>query len=199
MYRIFSWRLTRAHHAIDGYTCSKFIHRLICTQCLRYVRTLIQFIGIDARQLLHTSGAQFFKQHFCQFIVGFGNDFACLSIDDVLSNHAAEKVIFRNTDVCCFRLFQFACMANGDALVFGDNHFARFACDVKTRNLTTHAFSDELHLCATVHQLEAVVHKEVCQNRLRIQANCFEQNGDWHFASAVHAEIQNIFWIKLKI
>ena len=85
---------------------------------------MIEFVGVDTLQILHASRAQFLEQYFGEFFIGLGNDFTCVCIDNVAGNHAADQEVFWHADVRGGRLLEFAGVTNGNALVFGDNHFA---------------------------------------------------------------------------
>ena len=150
-------------------------------------------------QLLHAGFAQFLEQGFCQLVVGTGDQFTGVAVDDVLGNDTADEEVFWHADVRGFAFFQFAGVTCSDALVFGDDDFARFVGDVETGDFTTQTLCYKFHLCAAVHQTEAVVHKEVGQNSFLCQANRFEQNGDRHFAATVDAEIQEVFRVEFKV
>ena len=54
LHRVFCWWLTGTHHAVNGNTGSELVHGFIGTQGLRDVGALVQLIGVDARQILHT-------------------------------------------------------------------------------------------------------------------------------------------------
>ena len=43
--------------------------------------------------------AQLAQQLVGQFVVGVGDDFAGVAVDDVLRQHAADQVVFRHRDV----------------------------------------------------------------------------------------------------
>ena len=199
MHRVFGRWLARAHHAVDGDTGGELVDGLVHAQGLRHVSTLVEFVGVDAMQLLHTGFAQFLEQGFGQLVVGTGDQFTGVSVDDVLGNDTADEEVFWHADVRGFAFFQFTGVACCDALVFGNNDFAGFVGDVETGNFTAQTLSDKFHLCATVHQTEAVVHKEVGKNSFLCQANRFEQNGDGHFAATVDAEIQEVFRVEFKV
>ena len=199
LHRIFGGRLARAHHAVDGDTGGKLVCGLINAQGLRNIRTLVEFVGVDALQLLHIAGAQFFQQRLGQLFVGFGNDFAGFSVNDVAGHHTADQKVFRHADVGGARLLEFTGVAGSDPLVLGHHHHPRFVGDVKTRHFAAQALGDKLHLRATLHQAEVVVDKEVGQDGLVVQTNGFEQNRHRHLASAVDAEIQHVFGVKLKV
>ena len=199
MHCVFSRWLARAHHAVDGDTGGELVDGFVHAQGLRHVGTLVEFVGVDAMQLLHTGFAQFLEQGFCQLVIGTGDQLTGVAVDDVLGNHTADEEVFWHADVRGFAFFQFASVACCYALVFGNNDFAGFVSDVEAGNFTTQTLGDKFHLCAAVHQTEAVIHKEVGQNSFLCQTNRFEQNGDRHFAATVHAEIQEVFWIELEV
>ena len=192
-------RLTRAHHAVDGHARCKLVRGLIGSQGLREISTLVEFIGVDALQIMDACTSEFLQQHFGQLVVGLGNDLAGFAIDDVLGDHATDHEVFRHADVRCATLFKLTGVTNGHTLVFGHNHFARLVGDVKTGHFTAKSLRDELHLRARIHQLKMVVDEEVRQNALRGQANGFEQNRDRHFPAAIHPEVKHVFGIELKI
>ena len=197
--RVFGGRLAGAHHAVDGDAGSKLVCGLIDAQGLRDIRTLVKFIGVDALQFLHIAGAQFFQQSLGQFFVGLGNDFTGLSVHNVARHHTADQKVFWHADVGGARLLEFTGVAGGDPFVFGHHDHARFVGDVKTRHFAAQTLGDKLHLRASFHQAEVVVDKEVGQDGFVVQANGFEQNRHWHLASAVDAEIQHVFGVKLKV
>ena len=199
LHRVFCWRFAGTHHSINGNPRSKLIHCFVNSQCLRNVRTLIQFVGVNARQILNTCGAQLFQQGFCQLFVGFGQNFSGVSIHKTASDNATDQEIFRNTDVCCARLLKFAGVTNGNPLVFGHDHFARLVRDVKASNFTAQTLSNKLHLSATVHQTEIVIDKEVGKNRFWVKTNCLEQDRHRHLTPAVDAKIQDVFRVKFKV
>ena len=199
MHRVFCWRLARAHHAVNGHACCEFVHSFVCAQGLRNVRTLVEFVGIDTLQLLHTGFAQFLEQGFCQLIVGTGNQFAGVAVDDVLGQHAANQEVFRHADVGGFAFVQFAGMTCSHALVFGNDHFAGFVSDVKASHFTAQTLGHKFHLCAAVHQAEVVVHEEVRKDSFWCQANGLQQNRDGHLAATVDAEIQQVFGVEFEV
>ena len=188
-----------AHHAIDGHAGSEFIHRFVDAQGLRNVRTLVQFIGIDALQVEHAGAAQLFEQGFGQLFVGLGDDLAGVAIDDVAGDHATDQEVFGHADVRGAGLLQLAGMARSDALVLGHDDLARLVGDVETGYFTAQTFGHELQLCTAVHQTEIVIDEEVRQDRFRIQANRLEQDGDRHLATAVDTEIQDILGVELEV
>ena len=171
MHRVFGRRLSGAHHAVNCYPGGKFIDGFIAAQSLRYVGALIELVGIDARQILHAAGAQLFEQCLAQFLVGLGNDFTGVGLNNAAGNHAANQKIFGNTDMGRARLLELSGMAGGDTLVFGHHHFAAFVGDVKAGHFSAQAFGDKFHLRPAVHQAEIVVDKEVGKNRLMVQTD----------------------------
>ena len=199
LHRIFCRWLARAHHAIDGHACSEFVHGFVCTQSLRNVRTLVEFVGVDTLQFLHAGFAQFLEQGFCQLIVGTGNQFAGVAVDDVLGQHAANQEIFWHADVRGFAFVQLAGVTCSHALVFGNDHFAGFVSDVKASHFTAQTLGHKFHLCAAVHQAEVVVHEEVREDGFWCQADGFQQNRHGHLAATVDAEVQQVFGIEFEI
>ena len=159
--RVFSGRLARAHHAVNRYTCSEFISRLIRPEGLRDVRALIKLVGIQHLQVFDTSHTQLFKEQFAQFIVGFGDDFTRICVNDVFGDHTSDQEIFRYADARGAAGFQLAGVTHGDALVLGYYNFAGLVSDVKTGHFAAHALGNEFHLGTAVHQAEVVKHKEV--------------------------------------
>ena len=141
----------------------------------------------------------FFSSSFGQFIIGLGNDFTGVGVDDVLGDHAADQEVFRHADAGGAALLQFAGMANRDALVLGDDDLAGLVGQVETGDFAAHALGDELHLRAAVHQAEIVEDKEVRQDRFVVQADGLEQDRDRHLAATVHAEVQDVFRVKLEV
>ena len=199
LHRIFGRRLARAHHAVDGNAGSVIVSRIIQTQGLRNISALVELIGKQAGNFLHASFAQFFQQRFSQLIVGFGNNFARIFINDIAGNHAPEQEIFRHAHMGNASGIELANVLGCNALVFGNNNLAFFVGNVKTRNFSAQAVGNKSHLCACIHQAELVIDKEMLQNLLGIHANGFEQNRHGHLAAAVYAEIENVLWVKLKI
>ena len=55
---IFSWRLTRTHHAIDRYARSHLIRCFICTQGLRNEWSTIEVVGVKRLDFADPCGAQ---------------------------------------------------------------------------------------------------------------------------------------------
>jgi len=55
---VFCWRLTRTHHAVDGYARSHLVSRFICTQGLRNERTAIKVVGVKRLDFADPCGAQ---------------------------------------------------------------------------------------------------------------------------------------------
>ena len=199
LHRVFGRWLAGAHHAVDGDAGGEFVHGFINTQGLRDVGALVEFVGVDALQIPHTRGAQFFQQCFRQLFVGLGQDFAGIGIHHGAGHHATDQEIFGHADVHGPRLFQFTRMAGSDALVLGHDNLTGFVSDVKAGHFAAQALGDKFHLRTAVHQTEVVVDEEVRQDGLRVQANGLEQNRDRHLATAVHAEIKNVLGIELKI
>jgi hypothetical protein len=134
----------------------------------------------------------FLQQGFGQLVVGLGDDFAGVGVDDVAGHHAADQEVFGHADVRGAGLFQLAGVARGDALVLGDHDLARLVGDVETGDFAAQALGHEFHLRAAVHQAEVVVDEEVRQDRFRVQADGLEQDGDRHLAAAVDAEVQDV-------
>ena len=97
------------------------------------------------------------------------------------------------------RLFEFTGVARGHAFVLGDNNFSALVGQVKTRHFSTQTLGHKLHLRATVHQAEVVVHKEVCEYGFVVQANGTQQNRHRHLAAAIDAEIQQVFGVEFEI
>ena len=117
-------RLARAHHAVDGHTCCELVHGLIGTQGLRNIRTLVQFVRVDALHVLDAGAAQLFQQRFCQLFIGLGNDFASVRVNDVLGQYAANQEVFRDADKLGARLLQLTGVTCSDALVLGNHDLA---------------------------------------------------------------------------
>ena len=96
-------------------------------------------------------------------------------------------------------LLQLAGVARCYALVLGHNDFAALVRNIKTGNFATQTLTNVFHLGATVHQTEIVVDEEIGKDGLVVQTNGLEQNRDRHLAATVNTEIQQVFWIELKI
>jgi len=199
LHRVLGRRLAGAHHAVDGHTRGKFVHRLVDAQGLRNVGALVEFVGIDALQFLHASGAQFFQQGIGQLFVGLGNDFAGVVIDDVARHHTAHEEVLRHADVGGARLLEFAGVTRRHTLVLGDDHLAGFVGDVKAGHLATQTLSDKFHLRAAVHQAEIVVDEEVRQDGLGVEADGLEQDRDRHLAATVDAEVQDVLRVEFEV
>jgi len=199
LHGVFCGWLTWTHHAIDGDPGGKFVRRLVRTQGLGDIRPLIKLVGVDARKLLHAGAAQLFKQGFGQLFVGFSQDFTGINVHQIARDDPADQKIFGHRNMGGLSLFQLTGVPCSDPLVLDHHHFATLVRDVKTRDLTTQTLGDKLHLGATVHQAEVVIDKKVGQNRLIVEPDGLEQDGDRHLASTVYPEVQDIFWIKFKI
>ncbi|MCY1508640.1 hypothetical protein D9M68_429550 [compost metagenome] len=199
LHRVFRRRLARAHHAVDGHARSELVHRFVDAQRLRDVRALVQFVRVDDLDVLHASRAQLLQQRFGQFVVGLGQDFAGVGVDDVAGDDAADQEVFRHADVRGAALLEFTRVARGDALVLGDHDLARLVGDVEARDFAAQALGDELHLRAAVHQAEVVVHEEVREDRFRVQADGLQQDRDRHLAATVHAEVQHVLRVELEV
>ena len=199
MHRVFSRRLARTHHAVNGDTGGELVGGLIGAQGLRDVSTLVKFVGVNAGHVFDTSGAQLFQQHIGQLFIRLGNDFTGVGIHNVARHHTAKQKVFGHADVAGTRLLQVTGMACSDALVFGDDDVARLVGQVEAGNFTLHALGHKFHLCTAVHQAEIVIDKEVGQDGFVVQANGLEQNRDRHLAATVHAEIQQVFGIEFKV
>ena len=196
---IFGWRLAGTHHAIDRDAGSEFVGRLIDAQRLRDVGALVEFVGVDALQVLNAGAAQLLQQRFGQLFVGLGNDFTGVGIDDVAGCHAADQEVLRHADELGARLLEFARVTRGDALVLGDDDLARLVGDVETCDFATQALGHEFHLRAAVHQTEVVVDEEVGEDGLRRQADGLEQDRDRHLAATVDAEVQHVLGVELEV
>ena len=175
MHRIFRRWLTGAHHAIDSNTGGKLVRCFIHTQRLGDVSTLIQLVGIDTRQFLNTSLTQFFQQGIGQLFIGFGNNLACITINDIASHHATDQEIFGDAQMRRTRLLQVADMAGIDTFVFGNHHGSIAIHQIKTCDFTAQALRNKFHQRTAVHQTEAVVHEELRQNRLIGHPDGFQQ------------------------
>ena len=90
-------------------------------------------------------------------------------------------------------------MAAINTLVFSDQNFAIFVCNIKTGNFTAQMFSDEFHFCAFAMQSEIIEDKEIGKYLFIAHADGFEQDRNWHLAATIDAEEQDIFRIKLKV
>ena len=99
LHGVFGRRLAGAHHAVDGHTGGKLVHRLIGAQGLRNVSTLVQLIGVNTRNFVDTRGTQLFQQGFGQLFVGFGHDFAGLGFHNVAGHDAADQEVFGHADM----------------------------------------------------------------------------------------------------
>ena len=62
LHRVFRRRLAGAHHAVDGHARGELVDRFVGAQGLRNVRALVEFVGVDALQVLHAGGAQLLQQ-----------------------------------------------------------------------------------------------------------------------------------------
>ena len=191
--------LAGAHHAVDGHAGSQFVDRLVRTQRLGDVGTLVQLVGVDAIDLADASLAQLLQQGFGQLVVGLGHHLTGIRIDDVVGHHTADQEVLRHADVRGTGLLQLARVARGDALVLGHHDLARFVGDVEARHLAAQAVGHELHLGATVHQAEVVVDEEVGQDGFRRQANGLQEDRDRHLATAVDAEIQHVLRVEFEV
>jgi hypothetical protein len=161
--------------------------------------TLVEFVGVDALQVLHAGGAQLLEQGFGQLVVGLGDDFAGVGIHDVAGHHAADQEVFGHADVRGARLLELAGVAGGDALVLGDHHLAGLVGDVEAGHFAAQALGHKLHLRAAVHQAEVVVDEEVRQDGLRVQADGLEQDRDRHLATTVDAEVQDVLGVEFEV
>ena len=199
LHGIFGRRLARAHHAVDRDARGHFISRFVHAQGLADVGALIQFVGIDAGNFLHTGFTQLLEQGFGQLVVGLGDDLARILVNDVGCQHTPDEEVLRHADVLRLGRLQLANVLGRDALVLGDNHVALLVGNVEACHFTLEALGHKGHLRAAVLQTEVVVHEEGCQDLLGRQANGLEQNRHGHLAAAVYAEIENILGIEFEI
>ena len=199
LHRVFRRRLAGAHHAVDRHARGELVHRFVDAQGLRDVRALVEFVGVDDLDVLHAGAAQLLQQRFGQLVVGLGQDFARIGIDDVACDHAADQEVFRHADVRGAALLEFARVARGDPLVLGDHDLARLVGDVEARDFAAQALGDELHLRAAVHEAEVVVDEEVREDRFRVQADGLQQDRDRHLAATVDAEVQHVLRVELEV
>ncbi len=143
----------------------ELVRGVIGTQGLRNVVTLVQVVGVDARQILNACGAQGLEQGLRQLVVGLGDDFACVGLHNIGCDHATQQELFGHANVRGRRLLHVTRMACRDALVLGHHDLARLVGDVETCDLAAQTLGDKFHLRTAVHQTELVVHVEVRQNR----------------------------------
>jgi hypothetical protein len=111
LHGVFGRRLARTHHAVDGNAGSELVGGFVGAQGLRDVGALVQFVGVHALDVLHAGAAQLLQQGFGQLVVGLGDDFAGVGINDVLGQHAAQQEVFRHADELGAGLLQLAGVA----------------------------------------------------------------------------------------
>ncbi len=186
--RVFGWRLARAHHAVNRNTRSSLICGIVGAQCLGNVCTTIKVIDVERFNFLDTGGTNFGHHGFSDFIIGAGNDFACIRVDNVLGQKAAHEKVFRHRQLVNPGRLQVAQVLGIDSLIFFDNDIAFFIGNVKARDFAFPALGNEIKLAAFVHDLETIKIEVVGQNFFLRHANGFEQNRYRHLATAVDTE-----------
>ena len=97
--RFFGRRFARTHHAVDRDAGGHLVGGFVDTQRLtRCSATLIQIVRVQRLDVFDLRFAQLFEEFFGDFVVGVGDDFTGVAVDDVLRQHAAEQIVFRHRD-----------------------------------------------------------------------------------------------------
>ena len=160
---------------------------------------MIKIVGVQRLNVGYFRIAQVTNQLFSQFIVRIRDDFTGIGIDDVHRQDATQQVIFRNGDVldtCRFDIADVLCI---DSLVLADDDIASLVGNIESRDLAAQPLGDKLHFGALRAQAEVIKDEEIRQNLLYRHTDGLEQNGDWHLATTVDTEVQNVFRVELKI
>ncbi len=195
----FRGRLAWTHHAVDGNACRGLVCCFVSAQRLRNVSAVIQFVGEDGFNHFHACVTDFAHDFFGDFVVGRGHNFASAAINNVLGQGAANQEIFRHGNFLQASRFNITNVLGIDTLVFLNQNLARFVDDVKLCDFAFQTRSDQIHGCAFGFDFELVEFKEGGQDLLVVHADGFEQNRDWHLATTVYTEIQDVFGIKFEI
>ena len=168
---VFGRRLAGAHHAVDGDTRGGLVGGVVRAQRRRHVRTLIQVVRVQRLDFLHAGVTQLLEHAFGQFVVGVGQDFTGVRVDDVLRQHAAQQVVFRHADQLGARGIQVADVLGVDALVLLDHDLAVLVGNVEASDFTAQTLGHEFHQCAFRLEREVIEHEEVRQDLFRRQAD----------------------------
>ena len=98
LHRIFSGRLTGAHHAIDRHSGRDLIRGLIHAQRGRHIGTMIQIVGVEGLEFADLCATHLGKQLVRDLFVGLTDNLTGLGIDHGMGKDPAQQVIIRNAD-----------------------------------------------------------------------------------------------------
>jgi len=199
LHRVFGRRLAGAHHAVDRHARGELVGGLVHRQRLADVRTLVELVGVEALDIEDAGGAQLLEQRLGELVVGLGDDFAGVGVNEVARDDATDEVVLGHSDELGAGLLDLTQVTRGDALVLLDDHRAALVGDVEARDLALEPLGHQLELGARVHQTEAVELEEVREDLLRLQPDGLEQDRHRHLAAAVDAEVQDVLGVELEV
>ena len=139
------------------------------------------------------------QNFFSQLIIGFGNHFASQWVDDVFGQYFTNQAVEINGQAFDACSAQITYGFRSEAFAFGNNQIAVFVDDINFGNFAFQATQYQFLLNTLFTQMEGIFVIEHGQNGFRIVTQGFEQDGYWHLTAAVNTEVQQVFWIKLKI
>ena len=160
---------------------------------------MIQVVRVQRLDFLHAGVAQLLDHAFGQFVVGVGQDFTGIRIDDVLRKHAAQQIVFRHADQLGAGSIQVTDVLGVDALVLLDDDLAVLVRDIEASDFTAQTLGHEFHQCAFGLEREVVEHEEVRQDLFRRQADRLQQDRHRHLAAAVNAEVQDVLRVEFEV
>ena len=139
------------------------------------------------------------QNFFSQLIIGFGNHFASQWVDDVFGQYFTNQAVEINGQALDACSAQITYGFRSEAFAFGNNQIAVFVDNINFGNFAFQATQYQFLLNTLFTQMEGIFVIEHGQNGFRIVTQGFEQDGYWHLTAAVNTEVQQVFWIKLKI
>ena len=195
----FRRRFTRTHHAVDRNAGGELIRRIVKTQRVGNIGAMIELIRKERFDLAHAGRPQMFERRFRDFLIGLSNDFARLSVDNVLGEDASEEVIVRNRDRRHASLRNIAKMLGSNALVMRNNDLAFAVRNVERHRLSLESFRNDGKLGSALQELEAVESKEAREDVLDRIADGLQEDRAGHLAAAVDAEVKDVLRVEFKV
>ena len=191
-------RFARPHHPVDFHQCLQPRLGSIDAHRIGDERSAIQVVDVKRADLLDSLFDQRSNRHGIQFVVGAGQQFAGLLVDDIVGQDSTVQVFRRNFQMLDSGLCQLADVPHGNPPVLFDHRLVA-DLDIETGGLPPEPFHNEFQPDSAARQRELVDVEEYLQHLLVAEVQRPQQDGYGQLAASVDAYEYAILGIELEI
>ena len=198
--RIRGRRFAGAHHAINLDQGFQFVAGGVDAQGIGNIRTAIQIVGVDRRQILDAGVQQPLQVLFGNFVVGGKQQFAVFAVrlGNIRGNHFADEEFRRHFHARYARLGDLLDVTHGDPPALLHQHFIAHL-QIEGGDLSLEPLRDQIPSDLLAFEMKFVGLEEQRQNLLGAISQRMQEHGHRQLASPVDTHEDAVLGIEFEI